>query len=195
MSSGIPYSPTTLNSMMGGSGVDLVDPSLFDRKGGQVTWANGSRYGMFYGNKYMQVTDPQCTSSAVVGSLQAACAQGLHALALAGEPTRIVFKHATPGVRGSFQPNMLTSPGRWSLDMAISKNITIKEGKSVNFRVDVNNIFNHPTPSGSAPFTYDQRTYAPGNPISDLNDTTNPFGWLGYKVGHRVFSAKLRLTF
>jgi len=47
---------------------------------------------------------------------------------------------------------------------------------------------------GTAPFTYDQRTYNPGNPISDLNDTTNPFGYLGYKVGHRVFSAKVRFV-
>ena len=81
--------------------------------------------------------------------------------------------------------------------MALSKNIVIKEGKSINFRVDVNNIFNHPTPSGSAPFSYDQRTYAAGTPISNLSTDTSgdPFGYIGYKVGHRVFSAKLRLTF
>ena len=57
--------------------------------------------------------------------------------------------------------------------MAVSKNVTITEGKTVNFRVDINNILNHPTPSGSAPFSYDQRTYAPGNPISDMNSVTS----------------------
>ena len=79
--------------------------------------------------------------------------------------------------------------------MALSKNVIFMENKSINIRVDVNNIFNHPTASGSPPFTYDQRTYAAGNPISDLNDTVNPFGYLGYKVGHRVFSAKVRFVF
>jgi hypothetical protein len=50
------------------------------------------------------------------------------------------------------------------------------EGKFINFRVDVNNIFNHPTPSGTAPFTYDQRTYAAGSPVSNLNNTPSPSG-------------------
>jgi len=79
--------------------------------------------------------------------------------------------------------------------MAVSKDITITEGKSINFRMDINNILNHPTPSGSAPFSYDQRTYAAGAPNSNLNNTTDPFGYIGYKVGHRVYSVKLRVTF
>jgi hypothetical protein len=193
MTSGLPYSATTVASMMGGSGVDLVDPSLFDTKGGNVTWAEGSRNGLFFGEQYIQVDDPQCNG--VVASLQNACRSGLNALALASDPTKIVFQHATPGVRGNFQPNSLTSPGRWSLDMALSKDVVIREGKSLNFRVDINNIMNHPTPSGTAPTSYDQRTYAAGNPISDLNNNTDRFGYMGYKVGHRVFSAKVRFSF
>ena len=50
--------------------------------------------------------------------------------------------------------------------MAVSKNVTITESKTVNFRVDIANILNHATPSGTAPFTYDQRTYSPGNPLA-----------------------------
>jgi hypothetical protein len=194
MTSGLPYSVTTVNSMFGGSGVDLVNPNLFDTQGGTVTWKTGSRSGRYFGyDKYKQVTDPQCSS--IAASLQSVCTSNLHALALASDPSQIVFQHAQPGVRGNFDPNTLTSPGRWSLDMAVSKDIRITEGKSVNFRMDINNIFNHPTPSGSAPFSYDQRTYAAGAPISDLNSTTDPFGYIGYKVGHRVFSAKVRFTF
>ena len=187
---------------MAGSGVDLVDPSLFDPQGGKVTWTSGARSGRYFGDKYVQVDDPQCNGVYSVApypggtSLQGSCRQSLKALALASDPTTIVFQHAQPGVRGSFQPNSLTSPNRWSLDMALSKDIEFMEGKRLNFRVDINNIFNHPLPSGTAPFTYDQRTYAPGNPISDLNaGTGTPFGYIGYKVGHRVFSAKLRVTF
>jgi hypothetical protein len=194
MSSGLPYSVTTVNSMWGGSGVDLVDPGLFDTKGGHVSWEPGARSGRFFGNLYTYVDDPQC--SHVAGSLQSVCRDNLRALALTSDPSKIVFQHAQPGVRGNFDPNTLTSQGRWGLDIAASKNIEFMEGKSINFRVDVNNIFNHPTPSGTEPFTYDQRTYAPGNPISDLNnDDALPFGYVGYKVGHRVFSAKLRIIF
>jgi hypothetical protein len=79
--------------------------------------------------------------------------------------------------------------------MAFSKDVVITEGKSLNVRVDVANIFNHPTPSGTAPMSYDQRTYIVGNPISDLNNNTDPFGYIGYKTGHRVFSAKVRFIF
>jgi hypothetical protein len=204
VTSGLPYSVTTINSMFAGSGVDLINANLFDPKGGEAKWGyadpNGRLSGRFYGTKYVQVTDPQCSSVDDTkpypggASLRDTCGTNLHALALASDPSKIIFQHAQPGVRGSFQPNSLTSPGRWSLDMAVSKNITIKEGKSLNFRMDINNIFNHPTPSGTAPSSYDQRTYAAGAPIADLN-STDPFGYIGWKVSHRVFSAKLRLTF
>jgi hypothetical protein len=204
MTTGLPYSVTTVNSMWGGSGVDLVDPSLFDTQGGQVTWEHGARDGRYFGmNQFVQVNDPQCNGVYGVSeggaSLQATCRQNLKALAVVnpdGSAGPIVFQHAKPGVVGSFQPNSLTSPGRWSLDMALSKDVQFMEGKSINFRMDINNIFNHGTPSGTAPFTYDQRTYAPGNPISDLNaGTGTPFGYVGYKVGHRVFSVKMRISF
>ena len=78
--------------------------------------------------------------------------------------------------------------------MAISKNIEFMEGKSLNFRVDVSNILNHPTPSGGAASTYNSRDYWYSNPNFGLN-SSDPFGYLGYKGGHRVFSAKLRVTF
>jgi len=206
-SSGQPYSVATVNSMWGGSGVDLVNPDLFDPADGHVDWGwtdpsatpgSAAAYrvgGKYFGNKYVQVADPQCAG--VVASLAGSCNQSLKALALASDPSQIVFQHAAPGVKGNFDTNLLTSPGRWSLDMAASKNIEISEGKAINFRVDVANILNHATPSGSAPFTYDQRTYAPGNPTSNISTATSgePFGYLGYKVGHRVLSVKMRVSF
>jgi hypothetical protein len=200
-SSGLPYSVSTVASYFGGSGVDLVNPALFNAKEGHVTWDPTQRNGLYFGNKYMQVEDPQCANASA--TLLSACRSGLHALAVvdhydtAGNPVAgaMVFQHAAPGTQGNFDPNQLEGPGRWSLDAAVSKNIVIKEGKSINFRMDVNNILNHPTPSGTAPSSYDQRTYAAGSPISDLNNVTNQFGYLGYKVSHRVFSVKLRATF
>jgi hypothetical protein len=197
LTSGLPASVTTVESMwsdgfLSGGMPDLIRPDLFDTKGGHVTWEPGAREGRFYGDMYVQVDDPQCGN--VVASLESQCRQDLNALALADNPSVIVFQKAQPGVRGNFDLNQIMGPGRWGLDVAVSKNIEFMEGKSINFRVDVSNIFNHPTPSGEAANTYNSRDYWYSNPTFDLN-SGNPFGYLGYKGGHRVFSAKLRITF
>jgi hypothetical protein len=210
MSSGLPFSATSLATMQAGSGIDLVNPSLFNTKDGHVTWENGASEGWYWGNKYRYTTaagsnptivtmDPQCdpANGFVAASLQSLCTQGLRAIVLAEDTSKVVFQHAVPGVKGNLNPNSLTGPGRWSVDMAVSKDITIKEGKSINFRMDINNIFNHATPSGTAPSSYDQRTYAAGSPLADINNYYygDYLGKIPYKVGHRVFSAKLRFTF
>jgi hypothetical protein len=197
VTSGLPDSVGTVQSMWGGSGVDLVRPDLFDTKGGHITWEHGAASGLFYGTQYVQVTDPRCDTLA--SSLQSNCRDNLKALALASDPSVIVFQKAEPGRRGNFERNQLTGPGRWSLDMALSKNIEFMEGKSINFRVDVNNIFNHPTPTNSDPnssggATYNYRDYWWTNPNFDLN-SSDPFGFIQYKAGHRVFSAKIRVSF
>jgi hypothetical protein len=144
---------------------------------------------------YTQVPDPQCYDRSVVKStLQQLCVDTRKALALKSDPSVIVFQHPKPGVRGNFAPNQLTGPGRWGLDVAVSKNIEFMEGKSLNFRMDIQNIFNHPTPSGSQPGSYNQRDYSYSNPEFGIN-ASNPFGYIGYKGGHRVFSAKIRVSF
>jgi hypothetical protein len=201
VSSGSPASVTTVSSMWAGSGADLVRPDLFNAQGGHVTWQNGAADGRYYGyNNYMQVADPQCAT--IAPALVAACGTNLHALALVAGvnsngiqiPGPVVFQHAQPGVRGNFQPNSLTGPGMWGLDLAMSKNYEFMEGKSINVRVDAQNILNHAAPSGTAPTTNDSRNYGVTNPNFDLNNT-NPFGFVGFRGGHRVFSAKIRLSF
>jgi hypothetical protein len=198
LTSGVPASVNTVQSMWANGMPDLVRPDLFDTKGGHVTWEPGSRDGRFYGDMYVQVDDPQCDH--VAASLQFTCREQLNALALAGDPSIIVFQKPQPGERGNFDQNQLTGPGRWGLDVAMSKNIEFTEGKSINFRVDVHNIFNHPTPTGAVfgtifpIYSYDQRTYQIGPPSFNLN-STDPFGYIGYKTDHRVFSAKVRITF
>lgn len=168
-----------------------MSADLWDPKAGDFTWDPANR-GRFFGNKYALVDDPQCAG--VASSLQNTCKANLRALALASDTSAIIFQHPKPGVRGNYLPNQLTGPGRWTLDMAVSKNLEFMEGKSLNFRVDVTNIFNHPTPSGGVPATYNARDYELSNPNFSLT-STDPFGFIGYKGGHRVFSAKLRLTF
>jgi hypothetical protein len=190
--SGPPASVTNVATMWAGTAVDQVLP--FDRTSGQATWAPGAFSGRYYGTQFAQVTDPQCSSSAVATSLQSFCATSLHALALASDPTKIVLQHARPGVRGNFQTNSLIGFGTWQFDAALAKNITIMEGKSFNLRVDIMNVLNHPNVSGAAGTSYDFRNYSVSQPTFDLN-STNPFGFIGSKSGHRVISAKLRFSF
>ncbi len=205
--SGIPASLSNTGavaSMWAGPMMDLVRPDLFDRTSGHVSWASGAAAGYYFGNtKYMQVTDPQCSSSAVTSSLQTLCTTNLHALAIVdhldstGKPVAgpIVLQHAQPGTAGNFQTNTIVGPGRWGFDMTAGKNFEIVEGKNLNIRIDAQNVFNHPTPSGTAPTTYNSRNYTETNPVFDIGSTTQPFGYIPYKGGHRVFSAKIRLTF
>ncbi len=191
VTSGLPASVTTVESMYARGMPDLVRPDLWDPKAGDFTFDPANR-GRFFGSKYVRVNDPQCAG--VAASLQATCNANLGALALAADPTAIIFKHPKPGVRGNYLPNQITGPGRWSLDMAMSKNFEFLDGRSINFRADVTNIFNHPTPSGGLPATYNARDYELSNPNFNLN-SLDPFGYIGYKGGHRVFSAKVRVTF
>ena len=107
----------------------------------------------------------------------------------------IVFQHAAPGTKGNYNPDTVIGQGRWGLDMTASKNIEIVEGKSLNIRIDAMDVLNHASPSGAAPTSYNSRNYSISDPNLGINTTTTPFGYLPYKAGHRVFSAKLRFTF
>ncbi|MDR0310963.1 MAG: hypothetical protein LBJ21_05200, partial [Acidobacteriota bacterium] len=107
----------------------------------------------------------------------------------------IVFQNALPGERGNFQGNNLTGPGRWNLDMSMGKKIEFMEGKTIEFRIDAQNIFNHATPS-NAVWVWGPRTYQPTNPSVTINTTSRDwFGLLDTKTGHRTFQAKIRLAF
>jgi hypothetical protein len=188
--SGMPMSVTTVNSMWAGGQPDRVGE--FDGHG-QVTWTPGASSGNFYNNQYAFVTDPQCAG--IASSLQTICANNMHALALASDANVIIFQHAQPGVRGNYRLNQLQGPGRWSLDMTMGKNYEFMEGKNINIRVDAQNIFNHPTPSGGSPYSWNARFTQVYNPDVAIATQTNPFGYLGSKGGHRTFQAKIRLSF
>jgi hypothetical protein len=201
ITSGLPASVSTVQSMWGGSGVDLLRPDLFDTKGGNFTWDEATDSGRFFGkDMYTDIPDPRCAT--LHSSLQGRCSSSLRALAVVtgfdenGDPIPgdIVFQKAQPGVRGNFDENQIMGPGRWSLDLAMSKDIKFMEGKSINFRVDATNIFNHPTPHNGGLSSYNGRDYWFSNPTFNLN-SSDPFGYVWGKAGHRVFSAKIRISF
>jgi hypothetical protein len=209
MSSGLPMSLTTLNSLWGSGQPDLVRPDIWNSVKGKVVWVDRARYGNYWSDGsgkrlFMQVNDPACATATAANNLQTLCNSGLKGLASVasydanGNPAvagPVVFQMPTPGVRGNYDMNKLMGPGTWGLDLAASKNIEFMEGKSINIRLDVQNVLNHDMPSGSVGANYNGRQYAYTNPITNLNDTVNNFGVLVTKGGHRTFSAKMRINF
>jgi len=72
----------------------------------------------------------------------------------------------------------IVGPGSWDIDANLQKRIQLSESKNLTFRVDANNIFNHPTPGG---------------PDLDINSGT--FGEIDSKSGSRTLAAQIRLQF
>ncbi len=119
----------------------LVDGATFDASAGQVNWPGGDDFGTYF-TGYERQPDPQCSNSAIVApSLQGLC--DLNALYDSGG--NLVFRTPLPGEFGNFR-DQIFAPGRWDLDMALSKRIQVTEGISMEVRVDATNVFNHPHP-------------------------------------------------
>jgi hypothetical protein len=197
--SGLPGSVTGTERLWGGGRMDQVGP--FDPKSGKVTWRPGEDEGRYFGyDTYMQTPDPQCDAIPDT-TLSNACKSRIKAIALVAGvdelgnqiPGDIIFQHAQPGTRGNFDPNSLTGPGRWSLDMAMGKSFEFMEGKKIDFRIDAQNIFNHATPSNSY-YVRNARFTIIYNPSFAAN-STSPFGYISDKAGHRTFQAKIRISF
>ncbi len=168
--------------------------------------------GTIYGfpSPYVTYPDPQCANlvgTANTGSnpdagtstgqfnFQSQCT--LNALALvatANTPGAIlmpdgktygvpVLANSLPGTQGTQGARMLRLPGRWFFDAALAKTFKIGESKTLQFRIDANNILNHPNPGepnfnvGSADFG---RVTA-----NKVSLATSP----------RAFQAKIRLGF
>ena len=204
--SGAPASLTGSGGIWGISDPVVERWDLWDNKAGKVeyTWnPNGTwDHASFYGDKYMKTTDPACLPNGAARGVAGNCT--LKALALwtgrydengnkiAGD---IVIRNAQPGEIGNLSPNSLTNPGRWTLDMAMSKSVEFMEGKSIEFRIDAANIFNHATPSGSADTFNHAPRYDVINPPEFGLNSNSPRGYIATKAGHRTFQGKVRISF
>jgi hypothetical protein len=160
---------------------DYVGPQgAFDPRSGKANWPRGAYSTNYYNNKYVYVKDPQC--NVVASELRNLC--NLTAVALASDPSVILFQNSKPGSRGNYGMNNVFGPGSWSLDMAASKSIKVAEGKSIQFRVDTTNVLNHPS------------TGSPSLTINADRTSANPYlGYISSKSGRRTFQAKLRFDF
>jgi hypothetical protein len=68
------------------------------------------------------------------------------------------FAHAPAGQFGTSGHNILSGPGYWNLDFALSKNIHIDDRRFVTFKIEAFNALNHPNW---------------GAPSSDISDPTS----------------------
>jgi hypothetical protein len=199
LSSGSPMNWTG-TSMLYGTGVpDQVGPFPFGKMG--VSWKANAYRGNYFQNSLKFVNDPQRSwvtdkpddPNKPTDVLRNQCTL----VAVADANGNIILQNPAPGTRGNFGYNRFYGPGSWSADMALSKLVKINESKSIQIRVDATNIFNHPTPAGSAiQTTPGARTYYAGAPAGlNLSGGSIYAGDLNSKVGQRTFQARIRFNF
>lgn len=205
LSSGAPLGLSGINTLWTSGMVDKVGP--FDTKSGKAEWSWEDYDGYYFGKKYMRVADPQCETDLVAPSLRSSCRNNLKALALvdhyetnaqgqqAPVAGQIIFKNAEPGRDGNFKGNPLTGPGRFSLDMNMAKSIEFMEGKRIELRVDASNVLNHATMTSSAG-NMGARIQTLSAPTVTINSALlTTWGLLQTKTQHRIFQARIRLSF
>lgn len=198
-SSGTPINWTSTVSMLYGTGVpNQVRDFPWDKLG--YWWPEGASRGNIIQNSVKFVNDPQRNPGNLVGTGYVTNLDNLNAqctlFAAADENDNIILQNPLPGTRGNFGFNRIYGLGSWNVDMALSKAIKIVEGKSLQFRVDVTNIFNHPTPGGSAAATTPGAiTYYASNPSLNLAGAGTYVGDLAAKAGQRSFQARIRFDF
>jgi hypothetical protein len=131
-------------------------------------WNEGTNTGSIYGNNYLSVTDPSCYDPSIVtlgdkmgtnlGRIDAnpttgAAAAGaciISALAARnpdGTAGEVLLKYPEPGKVGSLGKSNMKGIGQWTLDVSASKAFRVTESTSFQFRIDANNVLNHPVPN------------------------------------------------
>ncbi len=184
--------PITIGTFSTGSGrhsiyangtPDIVGP--FDING-DVVFPEGSNRGLYFmEGAYESVRDPQCNAVTTLNNLRTACTLNAVADADSGQ---ILLQNPLPGQRGTLGMSSAFGPGRWRFDANLAKQITISESKSLQFRLDATNVFNHPEPN-----------FATGLNSALLNINQTNFGVITGATAktdlRRQFQAQLRFNF
>ena len=137
---------------------------------GRITW--GSLFGNYFTQRYTRVPDPACAS--VATNLKQWCT----ITAVADTNGKIILQNAAPGQLGTLGLRPIYGPGRWDVSANLQKSVRIDEVRIVTVRLDVSNVFNHPTP---------------GAPNLDINSGT--FGEINNKTGSRSVAGQIRIQF
>jgi len=160
MGTGSPVSVGGAETMRYGNPRYVVASDLWEIPKGQVKWDGpGGNTGTFYGDKYIQRPDPQCSNTAVVASSLAAFCT-LNALAMKvpantpgatqladGSYVANVLVNPQPGGIGTLGNRSLVSFGTFFLDGNVQKSFRITERHQLSIRLDATNILNHPQPN------------------------------------------------
>ncbi len=206
------WTSITTNNMLYANGVpDVVDADLLKELLGEskVRWGTPASNGallegrFFDPDKWVKTADPQCATVTALQNLNGGAVPRctLQALAKvvpagtagavvtardsAGNPTQygqIVLQNPLPGMRGNLGRNVLRDLPVFNFDANLSKSFAISESKALQFRMDMQNVMNHPQPT------------APSLTINSANAAT-PWGQITSKTGTRTLQAQLRLTF
>jgi hypothetical protein len=193
LQSGAPLTIGAQNNLYGRGTPDQVRPFDFNGASG-VQWAQGANSGLYFGDVFKKVPDPQC--AAIDPSLTTACTLQ----AVADKSGNIILQNPLPGTRGNVGQNTIEAAGTWSADMAMTKSFKVRESLRGTIRLDARNVFNHPTP-GAPPAGFGAPPNDGGAQLN-LNDA-NPFGNMplkGASAGYwqpsqRAFQLKVRLDF
>ena len=112
---------------------------------GKASFATGGASGTYFmdGN-LTQIQDPQCAKVTPLQGLQTACTLNAIVNAKTGQ---LLLQNPLPGNRGTLGMSSLEAPGRWRFDANVAKSIKVTERKSLQFRLDATNVFNHPEPN------------------------------------------------
>jgi hypothetical protein len=118
---------------------DIVGP--FDLHSTHVQFTGGPTGSYFAAGSLKQVTDPQCGT--LPSNLKSLCSLSAIQDVKSGQ---IVLQNPLPGTRGTLGQRVLEGPGRWRFDASLAKAIKLTERKNLQFRMDAQNVLNHPEP-------------------------------------------------
>ena len=182
LNTGQPLSIAAQNMLYNSGTPDIVGP--FDVKSAMAQFTGGPTGSYFSRDAIKQVRDPQCDT--VAANLRSLCSLSAVADAKSGQ---VLLQNPLPGKRGTLGQRVMEGPGRWRFDASLSKSVRLTESKRLEFRMDAQNVLNHPDP----------QIATTGASLLNL-DINNPnFGLFtgpnAKTTGHREFQAQLRLTF
>ena len=173
LTSGQPMSIAAQNMIYALGTADIVGP--FDLKSGSAQYDTGTTWNYVPKGSSNVVLDPQCARVSTLQGLNTQCTID----AVADATGKIVLQNPQPGTRGTLGQRIFDGPGQWRFDANLQKSFKIAESKTLQFRMDARNVFNHPelnTPT--------------------LAITSTSFGTINGKTNlHRQFQAQLRFMF
>ena len=170
VSSGSPLSITSSTATYNQSNANTpVVLDAFPKDFGEITRVSD---GVVFFQGLTQRTDP------AVAGITSSVASASTMRAIVGSNGQLLFVNPSPGKLGTLGRNYLNGPSTIGLDINLVKRIAVREGTTVEVRIDAIDVLNHPN------F---------GNPTTDINSST--FGRITSASGNRIIVGNLRLTF